>query len=164
VVADAAIQVAPPPAPPDAAEVVAAPPDAAQVASAPPDAAPPPDAPKVAAVTPDAGVKHHDTQTHETHETHDTQTHETHETHETKPPPPAEDKRSIDELFAAGEIAKVNKACSTATRFNAQVLLHCGLAACTAKDAALAKRWANALSGQGRADVVAKCHDAGIDL
>jgi serine/threonine-protein kinase len=175
VIADAAIKVAAT-VPPDAAEVVAAPPDAAEVAAAPVDAAPPPDAPKVAAVTPDAGAKHHDTQTHDTQthdtQTHDTQTHDTqtHETHEPvhhdepKPKPPAEDKRTIEELFGAGELAKVNKACASATRFNSQILLDCGLAACTAKDAALAKRWSNALSGQARNDVVAKCHDAGIDL
>jgi serine/threonine-protein kinase len=152
-VADAPIKVA---AAPDAAP----PPDAPEVAAAPPDAAPPPDAAKVAvapvdapvevaAVPVDAGHRHHK---------------EDAGTETVTPPKPHEDTRSIEELYTAGELSKVNKACPSTTHFNATILFDCGMAACTAKDAALAKRWANALSGQPRADVIAKCHDVGIDL
>ncbi len=143
-----------PPAPADAPEVVAAPPDAPQVAAVPVDAKVethvPVDAAVAATAPVDAGTRHHK-------EDAGTGTVET-------PKPPKEDKRSIEELFSAGELSKVNKACATSTHFNGTILLDCGLAACTAKDTALAKRWSNALSGQARADVVAKCHDMGIDL
>lgn len=169
VVADAAQVAMTPdaPMPADAPEVVAAPPDATQVAVAPPA-----DAAKVEAPPADAKTEvvadHHKPLQHgdDTADSHkppkdDGDSH--------KPPKddshkPAADTRSIPELFGAGELAKVNKACATNTRFNSEILHDCGLAACSAKDVALAKRWSNALSGGDRADVIAKCTANGVDL
>jgi eukaryotic-like serine/threonine-protein kinase len=75
-----------------------------------------------------------------------------------------ETKKGIEELFAAGDFAKTNTACTKEIVFTAQKLTMCAEAACQTKNTALAKRWINAISKASRPDMIAKCKALGVEL
>jgi hypothetical protein len=80
---------------------------------------------------------------------------------EKKEPAP---KKGIEELFAAGDFANTNTACTKEIVFTPQKLQMCAEAACQTKNTALAKRWINAISKASRPDMIAKCKGMGVDL
>jgi serine/threonine protein kinase len=161
---------------PDAAEqatVVAV--DAAVVAVAPPDAAapPPPDAAVVAIKEPDR-PKNPDTakdpdrpKNPDTNKNPDRpknpDTNKNPDTTKT-PDTPKEAEKTIEELVAAADFAKANKACKTNTIFNSGRLTACTIAACNVKDVALAKRWVRAISKAERPELIKTCATLGVQI
>src|SRR6185503_9728269 len=72
--------------------------------------------------------------------------------------------KGIAELFAAGDFAKTNTACTKEVVFSAEKLQMCAQAACQTKNTALAKRWVNAIAKAARPEMIEKCKALGVDL
>jgi hypothetical protein len=81
-----------------------------------------------------------------------------------KPKDPPESAKSIEELVAAGDFVKANKACKTNTIFNSGRLTACMIAACNAKDTNLAKRWIRAIAKAARGDLIKTCNALGVNV
>ncbi len=75
-----------------------------------------------------------------------------------------EPELGIEELFAAGEYAKTNTACTKEIVFTPQKLMMCAEAACQTKNTALAKRWTNAIAKSERPAIIEKCRALGVEL
>lgn len=78
-----------------------------------------------------------------------------------KAPAPA---KGIEELYAAGDFASTNTACTKEIVFTAQKLDMCASAACETKNAPLAKRWIKAIRAASRPPLVEKCRANGVEL
>jgi serine/threonine-protein kinase len=157
-------------APADAREVTQAPPpvDAQAVAVTPVDArevaAIPVDAPQVAAVPVDAAVAVASRPDAAVVATIEKPRDKPVDKPVDRPKDPPQEERTIEQLFASGEFAKTNTACTKNTVFNPERLTACALAACNTGNVALAKRWTNAISKAARGEVIAKCKEKGVDL
>lgn len=83
-----------------------------------------------------------------------------------KPPvqPKPAPAKGIEELFAAGEFAKTNTACTSELVFTPAKLEMCALAACETRHVALAKRWIKAIAKASRPPLVDKCRANGVEI
>jgi hypothetical protein len=75
-----------------------------------------------------------------------------------------EPELGIEELYAAGDYAKTNVACTKAVVFSADKLEKCALSACQTKNTALATRWVRAISKSARPEIIESCRGMGVDL
>jgi hypothetical protein len=81
-----------------------------------------------------------------------------------KVPTPPKDERTIEQLVAAGELAKANTACTTNTQFSTPRLVACATAACNQHSLALATRWIRAIPRASRDEVIGMCKALGVDV
>jgi len=88
--------------------------------------------------------------------------------HESAPkheaPAKREPKKGIEELYQEGNFAQTNTACAQEVVFTPTKLDLCARAACQTRNAALAKRWTNAIAKASRPPIVELCRSFDIEL